>query len=84
MTTELLAPLSYPEVAGATAGCFKRIVPSHVYHADKDILSSTMIKPMLLSPADYIDALLNFKRTKAMDNGTLLHMQVLEPHTRTR
>ena len=82
MTTEPLAPPSYPEVAGATAGCFKRIVPSRIYHADKDILSSTMIKPMLLSPADYIDALVNFKRTKAMDNGTLLHMQVLEPHTR--
>lgn len=82
MTTELLTPQKYPEVAGATEGCFKRIVPSHIYHADKDILSSTMIKPILQSPADYIEALLNFKRTKAMDYGTLLHMQVLEPHTR--
>lgn len=70
------------EVPGAMPDCFKRTLPSHVYHADREILSSTMIKPMLVSPADYINSLLTFKRTKAMDYGTMLHMQVLEPHTK--
>jgi hypothetical protein len=55
-------------------------LPAHIYHADRDALSSSLIKPLLISPAHFQASLANpFKRTDAMDFGSLLHLLVLEP-----
>lgn len=50
------------------------------YHSDVDVLSSSMLKHALESPAAYIQSLLNsHRRTRSMDLGTLIHALVLEP-----
>ena len=81
MEYELTHLAKTPDVLGSAAGSFKRICSSTDYHADRDVLSCSMLKPMLISPGHYIDSLVSFKRTDAMDKGTLLHALVLEPHT---
>jgi hypothetical protein len=55
-------------------------MPAHQYHADRDALSCSMLKPLLTSPAHFQAALVTpFKSTDAMEFGTLLHLLVLEP-----
>lgn len=52
------------------------------YHADKDILSSTMIKHALVSPQHFVHEYTNYKEpTSAMMLGTLMHALIMEPHT---
>lgn len=52
------------------------------YHADVDVYSSTMLKNALVSPAHFIQGLLErFKGSRSTDLGTLIHTLVLEPHT---
>lgn len=56
-------------------------MPAHLYHADRDALSCSMLKPLLLSPAHFQASLLAFgKHSDAMDFGTLVHLLLLEPH----
>lgn len=66
----------------ASSNCFKRTNTSAEYHADKDILSSSMLKNALISPAHYISSLLE-PHTDTPDKafGTLIHAMVLEPQT---
>lgn len=79
MDFKMNAPASSP---AATPTCFKRINSSAEYHADKDILSSSMLKNALISPAHYIETLLE-PHTDTPDKafGTLIHALVLEPQT---
>lgn len=58
-----------------------RAMPAHQYHADRDALSCSLLKPLLVSPAHFQVALANpFKQTDAMVFGSVLHLLVLEPH----
>lgn len=56
-------------------------MPAAQYHSDKEALSCSMLKPLLVSPADFQENLMSLnKATKAMDFGSLVHGLVLEPH----
>lgn len=60
--------------------CVKRSLSNSSYHADKDVLSSTMLKSALVSPAHYIAALTQPHACSPQKLfGTLLHTLVLEP-----
>lgn len=62
--------------------CELRAVDNAAYHSDKDILSSSMLKHALESPAQFIASLTTpSNRTDAKDFGTLIHALILEPHT---
>lgn len=53
---------------------------NHDYHADREVLSCSMLKPLLESPAHFRSSLLNLhSATKAKDFGSLVHSLVLEP-----
>lgn len=80
MTHELTTP-SNVVAQGVLGNSFKRLVDAPVYHADLDILSCSMLKSMLISPAHFIEACLHKKTSRAMELGTLLHLYTLEPHT---
>lgn len=76
MTTEIAT--SKPTVPS----CVVRSLDNETYHADKDVLSSSMLKHALVSPAHYIQSLTaHSSRTAAKDLGTLIHALILEPHT---
>lgn len=69
---------------GALAGSYRLLnQPADEYHAQVDIQSCSLLKPLMDSPAAYRSALLSPQRasTPEMDYGTLLHMLVLEPRT---
>ncbi len=55
------------------------------YHADKTHLSSSGLKLLLQDPAqfyqEYVLGQRKFKVSAAMDEGTLVHALILEPHT---
>lgn len=56
-------------------------LPADEYHADREALSCSMLKPMLISPAHFqADLLAQQNQTKAKDFGSLVHALVLEPH----
>ncbi|MDP2449114.1 MULTISPECIES: PD-(D/E)XK nuclease-like domain-containing protein [unclassified Polaromonas] len=73
--------LSLNVTAGATP--FSRMyadMTSHAYHADREVLSCSMLKPLLISPAHFQASLLNLhSSSKAKDFGSLVHALVLEP-----
>lgn len=77
------SPSSNTLNAGAAEG--SRIVydlPAPLYHADREVFSSTMLKPLLLSPAHFLAArLAPHSRSDDKDFGALLHTLVLEPDT---
>lgn len=55
-------------------------LPASVYHADRDALSCSLLKPLLISPAHFQAALLApHQRSDAKDFGTLVHLHLLEP-----
>lgn len=57
-----------------------RDMPAHEYHADRDALSCSLLKPLLISPAHFQAALLAHNTSSdAMDFGTLVHLLVLQP-----
>lgn len=57
-----------------------RNMPAHEYHADRDALSCSMLKPMLTSPAHFRASLSAMVRSSdAKDFGTLLHLLLLQP-----
>ena len=50
------------------------------YHADKDILSSSMLKSALISPLKFIHSLTtHIEPTPSMMYGTLMHALITEP-----
>ncbi len=67
--------------AGATADTLLfRQMPAHVYHADRDALSCSMMKPLLVSPAHFQASLAAFgNSSRAKDFGTALHVLLLQP-----
>jgi hypothetical protein len=55
-------------------------LPAPVYHADRDALSCSMLKPLLVSPAHYQASLARTKApSPAQDFGSLVHLLLLEP-----
>ena len=76
MTTEI------NPTSPAVPRCVIRTLDNEAYHADKDVLSSSMLKHALTSPAHYIASLTAPQtRTDAKDFGTLIHALILERHT---
>lgn len=73
--------LSYCGIRGARAdSMLYENLPSATYHADRDALSCSMLKPLLLSPAHFRQALVaHSSATAAKDFGTLVHLLLLEP-----
>ena len=65
--------------------CLFKNMPSHLYHADRDALSCSMLKPLLISPAHFQAGLTAYGKTSdAMEFGTLVHLLVLQPHEVSR
>lgn len=55
--------------------------PAWLYHAHLERQSSSLLKPLLQSPAHYKAQFFQRRQpSAAMDFGTLVHMLVLEPH----
>ncbi len=72
------AAITLPGLAGNS--CLIRDMPAHEYHGDRDALSCSMLKPLLVSPAHFQAALLApGTSSRPMDFGTLVHLLVLQP-----
>jgi len=55
-------------------------LPASVYHADRDALSCSMLKPLLVSPAHFLTSLVHHRPSSpAQDFGSLVHILLLEP-----
>lgn len=55
-------------------------LPADVYHADRDALSCSMLKPLLESPASFQASLVASARSsRQMDFGSLVHVLLLQP-----
>ena len=55
-------------------------MPANVYHADRDALSCSMLKPLLISPAHFQASLVaTGSSSAAKDFGSLVHLLLLEP-----
>ena len=55
-------------------------LPATIYHADRDALSCSLLKPLLVSPAHFQQALAKPSApSSAKDFGSLLHLLLLEP-----
>jgi len=69
-------------IAGAEAeSVLFRELPADVYHADREALSCSLLKPLLLSPAHFQAALVTApKDSPAKDFGSLVHLLLLQPH----
>ena len=76
-----LAVGAYVSEAGKEAeSVLFRDLPASVYHADRDALSCSLLKPLLTSPAHFQAALVaQQKASPAKDFGSLVHLLVLEP-----
>ena len=60
--------------------CLHENLPAHEYHADRDALSCSLLKPLLISPAHFQAGLVAASRSsRAMDFGTLVHLLFLQP-----
>lgn len=72
----------YAFETGCAAGSrLYRDLPADQYHADRDALSCSMLKPLLISPGHFQASLLaRNSATKAKDFGSLVHALVLQPH----
>ena len=67
-----------PGVAGDS--CLYKHLPPDVYHADRDALSCSLMKPLLVSPAHFQAGLVTCEKpSDALDFGTLVHLLVLQP-----
>lgn len=55
-------------------------LPASIYHGDRDALSCSMLKPLLVSPAHFQASLVETSPpSAAKDFGTLVHLLLLEP-----
>ena len=62
--------------------CLRKANTNGDYHADKDILSSSMLKDALVSPLSFVHSMTTHTAPTAdMQFGTLMHALVMEPHT---
>jgi hypothetical protein len=75
------ARAAYPGIRGQADGSMMvRELPASVYHADRDALSCSLLKPLLTSPAHFQQALVALpKASPARDFGSVVHLLVLEP-----
>lgn len=80
--TSLLNILTPDSVTQGAGGSLRIIdLPSYEYHADREAISCSMLKSLLVSPAHFQAALLAPPKTSdALDFGSLLHLLLLEPH----
>lgn len=68
--------------SGVRANSYRIELSASQYHAQKGIVSSSLLKAMLISPAHYMEEMLSPKAVgEAADFGTVGHAMVLEPHT---
>lgn len=69
-----------PLSGAAGDSCMYKHLPADVYHADRDALSCSMMKPLLISPAHFLAGLVACEKpSDALDFGTLVHLLVLQP-----
>ncbi|WP_186510928.1 PD-(D/E)XK nuclease-like domain-containing protein [Caenimonas sedimenti] len=74
-----------PAIYESREGCGSQSVmfptlPNSIYHADRDALSCSMLKPLLVSPAHFQASLVQPSTSTAAKNfGSLVHMLLLEP-----
>jgi hypothetical protein len=70
-----------PMTGYAEGSLLYKSLPAHIYHADRDALSCSLLKPLLVSPAHFKTALTARREdTDAKDFGSLLHLLLLQPH----
>jgi hypothetical protein len=69
-----------PLAGAAPDSLLYKHLPAHVYHADRDALSCSLLKPLLVSPAHFLAGLAAAeKKSKPRDFGSLVHLLVLQP-----
>lgn len=80
------APANEPPLPGvAGSSCLHKNLPAHEYHADRDALSCSLLKPLLTSPAHFQAGLIAANTaTRAKDFGTLVHLLLLQPRAATQ
>lgn len=78
---ELVPQHDSQPIGGAQADSLLfRELPADMYHADRDALSCSLLKPLLLSPAHFQAALVAAPRNSpAKDFGSLVHLLLLQP-----
>jgi hypothetical protein len=55
-------------------------LPAHIYHADRDALSCSLMKPLLVSPAHFQAGLASCEKpSPAKTFGSILHLLLLQP-----
>ncbi len=70
-----------PTPGKAADSCLFKSMPAHLYHGDRDALSCSLMKPLLISPGHFQAGLVACdKSSDAKDFGSLVHMLLLEPH----
>ncbi|MEJ8839373.1 PD-(D/E)XK nuclease-like domain-containing protein [Ramlibacter sp. AN1133] len=75
----------HPTSGAAGDSCLYRHLPADLYHADRDALSCSLMKPLLISPAHFQASLVACDRpSDAKDFGTLVHLLVLQPELASR
>ena len=78
-------PVEQPSEGAAGDSLMYRHLAADVYHADRDALSCSLMKPLLVSPAHFQASLLACgKQSDAKDFGTLVHLLVLQPELASR
>jgi hypothetical protein len=74
-----------PSAGAAGDSCMYRLLPAALYHADRDALSCSLMKPLLISPAHFQASLVACEKpSEAKDFGTLVHLLVLQPELASR
>src|SRR6476469_7232143 len=76
----LVKQLEAPTAGAAADSLLLRDLPADEYHADRDALSCSLLKPLLVSPAHFQAGLVACEKpSDARDFGTLVHLLVLQP-----
>lgn len=73
-------PAEQPLQGAAGNSLLFKEMPAHEYHADRDALSCSLLKPLLTSPAHFQSGLVAADRvSRARDFGSLVHLLLLQP-----
>lgn len=74
------AAAEQPLIGAAGDSCMYKHLPADMYHADRDALSCSLMKPLLVSPAHFQAGLVACEKpSDALDFGSLVHLLVLQP-----
>lgn len=80
-----MPPDEQPLLGVAGDSCMYKHLPADVYHGDRDALSCSLMKPLLISPAHFQAGLVACEKSSAArDFGSLVHLLVLEPELASR